>query len=271
MGLSHVRHWRFSSHNGALLLPLILLACGSEPAPLGGLGETCASRRDCVSGLGCIRSVCLNEGRNLTVTGRDCYRVECEATADCCAQFVPDPGCDAYDAACVADPADCLAFRSLCQCNRECTDSTCVDRGPNCMADGECPRFTTPYCVADRCHTCREHGDCTSDTARCVDGECVAGCTRDEDCQVLEACEIGTCVARDCTSDRECAFVTGDARARCAAGACTTACSVDAECDERRFEVCHDDRCTFVGCEADPECRAYLDLAPGDPARAVCR
>jgi hypothetical protein len=211
-------------------------------------------------------------GESPPASGRDCFRVECAADEDCCASFTPDPSCDFYEDACTADPADCAAFRLLCQCNRRCDAERCVAVAPSCSADSDCPAFSSPFCVSDRCASCREHGDCAGEGARCVEGMCVDPCTADEQCPLLHRCEAGSCAPSGCSSDRECAFVLGDAEARCLDSDCIVACSDDAECDVDAFEICHEERCVFAGCETDAECRAYLDIAE-DPgaARAVCR
>lgn len=245
---------------------------GGDSFRRGIAGESCRARNDCADGLACLREVCIPAGTDLSVTGRACYRVECDGDADCCASFVPDPNCSVYEADCQADPSDCEAFHALCQCNRACDAELCVDVGPSCSDDLECPAFTTPFCVSSRCVQCREHGDCVGENARCVEGTCKDPCATDENCPLLHACEAGVCVASGCQTDRECAFVLGDDRARCAEGACFVGCEDNAECDSASFEVCHQGRCTFAGCETDAECRALLGLSETNGSvRAECR
>ncbi len=171
----------------------------------------------------------------------------------------------------MADPTDCSLYNQLCICNEACENELCIDRGPGCTSDMECPQFTSPFCVASRCAQCREHGDC-AESDRCVEGRCEAGCEADEECPLLHTCSSGSCVESGCSSDRECAFVLGDGRARCVDSACMLSCSDDAECDIDRFEVCSSGQCVFAGCESDAECRAYLGLADTlSGAHAVCR
>jgi len=250
----------------------VLAARAGEPAPrLGAPGESCTARNDCAEGLACLRSVCVPVGASFTVTGKDCYRIECEADGDCCADFTPSADCDFYQMRCEADPMDCAGFRTLCQCNDLCVEQRCANAGPACMLDTDCPSFSTPFCTAGRCVECREHADCTFEGDRCVDGACARGCLGPDDCPALHGCEAGRCVPAPCSSARECAFALGDARGRCTGGSCSLACTDDLECDVSRFEVCHDAECRFAGCETDAECRALFGSALTDGARAVCR
>ncbi len=262
---------------GIMLSGGLMVSCSSETPgdtafQRGTAGESCRARNDCEIGLACINETCVPGSPLLSVTGKACYRVQCENDAGCCADFVPASGCDAYEAACKADPSDCDAYRRLCQCNRACVDELCVDKGPGCAADAECSSLSSPYCVGSRCVECRDHGDCLDGGARCIEGACKASCKTNENCPRLHACEAGLCVPSGCTSDRECSFVLGDSRGRCANGACFVGCTNDTQCNATAFEVCHEGRCTFAGCENDAECRAYLDLSstPGG-VRAVCR
>ncbi len=253
----------------AAFTALIAASCTAER--LGGPGESCRARGDCAEGLACIRNACAPVGASFSVTGKECLLVECEGDADCCASFTPSPDCGFYEMRCTADPMDCAAFHQVCECNQECSAERCIDTGPACSRDEDCPSFSKPICNAGRCVECREHGDCPLEGDRCTEGACGAGCETVEDCPALHACAAGLCVVGTCATDRECAFVLGDARARCADGACLVACSDDLECDTAAFEVCHEERCTFVGCDNDTECRGLLSGVIDDGEQAVCR
>jgi hypothetical protein len=264
------------SHLSFTVMAIILsgcmtLGCSSDSFLRGAAGESCRARNDCASGLSCINERCAPGTPPLSVTGRACYRVQCGADADCCADFVPASGCDVYERACQANPKDCDAFRTLCQCRRTCANELCVDPGPSCTTNAHCPSSTAPYCVDRRCVECREHGDCL-DTERCVSGTCQAACKTSENCPPLHACTDGLCVPSGCTTDRECVFVLGNPKGRCANGACIAGCADSAECNAQALEVCQGGQCTFAGCQTDAECRAYLDLNNSpDNTRAVCR
>ena len=248
------------------------LVVGCADTSRGTLGESCRARNDCAAGLACFNQVCVPGSLNLSVTGKACYRVECGSNTDCCASFVPAAGCDIYEQACQANPNDCAAFRTLCQCNRNCVNELCADMGPTCTLDSDCALLGAPYCASGRCVECREHGDCLDATDRCVSGACQAGCVTNENCPALHTCDAGTCVLSGCTSDRECVFLLGQPLARCGAGACFVGCTQNADCNLAAFEVCQAGRCTFAGCQSDAECRTYLDLADTTGIiRAECR
>jgi len=251
----------------------VAVGCSTEPeSRLGSAGETCGARADCQSGLACINERCVPGIPLLSVTGKACHRVECADDAGCCRDFVPASGCDLYERACQANPNDCEAFRTLCQCNRVCRNELCMDVEPGCAADAECPASSSPYCVERRCVECREHGDCPDSKGRCVGGTCQAPCRTDENCPLLQRCNSGTCEPSGCTSDRECGFVLENPRGRCSAGSCFVACAGDADCSADDFETCVAGRCIFIGCRNDAECRAYLDLGnTSGEVRAVCR
>ncbi len=249
----------------------IAMSCSGDSFRRGKAGESCRARNDCETGLSCISEQCVPGPPLLSFTGKACFRIQCGNDADCCADFVPAAGCDVYERDCQANPNNCDAFRTLCQCRKTCSSELCVDPGPSCTTNANCPSSTTPYCVERRCVECREHGDCL-DTERCVSGACEAACKTNENCPPLHACSNGLCVPSGCTSDRECAFVLDNPKGRCVNTACIIACANSNECNASAFEVCENGLCIFAGCQTDAECRAYLDLnnSPGN-TQAVCR
>lgn len=208
----------------------------------------------------CVRDVCVPDVASIPATTRSCYRIECEADADCCTDFVPDPGCADYDAACQANPNDCLAFDSFCRCNRACSDARCEDTTPECIVDSHCLYFDRRLCEAKHCVECRAPADCADSTDLCEDGACVPRCTADAECDLLQSCVDGRCTDTGCTTDRECIFLLGSSSAVCDSGECVAGCDSNAECDAAAFETCRAGRCEFVGCENDAECRVYLDI-----------
>jgi len=249
-----------------------LFGCRSADVERGGVGETCRARNDCERGLACLREVCVLDNSSLNATSKSCDRVECAAAGDCCTDFVPDSGCPDYDAACQANPDDCLAFETLCKCNRDCTDSLCVDTSPECIIDSHCPWFDRTLCVDRKCVECRSPADCSDSTNLCVSGACIPRCTSDSECPLLHTCVDSQCSPTGCTTDRECSFVLGTPDAVCDDHECAVACRSNTECDVGAFEVCRNERCVFVGCQTDAECRAYLDIENTDAnVTAVCR
>lgn len=250
---------------------VILLGCASSGGR-GTIGESCQSHGDCVASLVCVRQVCSPGGLGLSATGKQCYRVECSADADCCADFVPDANCDTYDADCQADPSLCLPYFSLCVCNVACQDQLCVDQGPGCVIDAHCGSASKPFCVSGACVECVQHADCPLATDRCVDNTCQTGCVDDSECPLFYACVDGACTYSGCTSDRECVFFFADSRGVCVDGGCSLTCSSDWECDVSNQEICSNGVCMFAGCSTDAECRVVLDLQ-NEPAgvTAVCQ
>jgi len=254
------------------VLVVAALACSSGADSRGHVGESCRARSDCDVGLVCIRNVCILDGLGLSATGKSCFLVECAENADCCANFVPDPNCGVYEAACNQNPTQCLSYFSLCQCNEACENERCVDRGAGCLIDDHCPFASEPHCVEGHCVACVEHGDCPGSNDRCVNGSCEAGCVDDEQCPLFYECTDSACVPSGCTSDRECIYLFSDARGVCRDARCALACRADFECDATQGEICVEGRCVFAGCTTDAECRVAFDAA-NEPTgvRAVCR
>ena len=95
--------WNLATYEGVgmriqqivAMLAFSTLPCiGCDEGPrLGTAGESCRSRNDCGRDLACVRNTCVPGGLGLSATGRECYRVECTESADCCADFVPDANC----------------------------------------------------------------------------------------------------------------------------------------------------------------------------------
>ena len=55
-----------------------------QPETRGKRGETCLARNDCDTGLACLNGICAKNEFNIDVTAKQCTRVECETTDDCC-------------------------------------------------------------------------------------------------------------------------------------------------------------------------------------------
>jgi hypothetical protein len=224
--------------------------------------------------LACMGAVCARAAIALPMTAKQCHRVECAEDADCCAAFVPDANCAAYQENCEVDPVFCNTYRSLCECSLRCEEEACVAAAPGCQSNAECTSQQTPFCIEGSCRQCSRDANCPGDGTQCVDGLCMAGCGQDEHCPPLHACQEGECVDVGCASDRECVFLTGDVASICDDGMCRTPCVRDLDCggETERFQVCDEGQCVFIGCETDSECRALLQLSsqPGI-AHAVCR
>lgn len=248
-----------------------VLPISMSTGTFGALGESCSARNDCAEGLSCIQSTCRRDSTGIARTAKSCDRVECEASEDCCADFVPNPDCPTFEANCASDPIFCNTFNNLCLCARECRDSLCVGAAPGCETDEECGSAQTPYCIEGACRQCRDDANCGGGL-KCRQGVCDVPCVRDEQCPLLSACQEGDCVEVGCRSQRECYFVTRDARVDCIGGDCVVPCQRDADCSDDDFQICDRGQCTFVGCETDAECRAVLGLEnTNERVTARCR
>jgi hypothetical protein len=236
----------------------------------GERGETCQARNDCLEGLACIGGRCRESEINVTVQTKECFRIECTSTDDCCDNFTPSSSCASYKTLCDGgDTAYCAIYDSNCTCQLACEDDLCVFEN-TCMADTDCGSL---MCAGGKCVQCTMKSDCGNPDAECVGGLCTTGCKKNEDCALFEACQMGECVEVGCTSDRECLFATGDPLAKCVDKECVIPCMTDTECT-MPFHACENSKCTFVGCESNEECRVLLGLENGlfgDEAMAVCR
>jgi hypothetical protein len=238
------------------------------PSQVGERGESCQARNDCKEGLACVRNTCVLNDYAISASSGQCSRIECEDTEECCQL---DAQCQEYDDACKGgDASACDYFEALCTCNEQCIDKQCQEVS-TCADDTECGQGTCSD--AGVCVECTGDDECFGGE-QCVQGRCKEGCKTDANCPLFHACDQGECVEQDCQNDRECVLFTEDGDATCTDGECIVPCTNDAECNDGNngfFEICEDQRCIFVGCETDHECRIALDMKNTDGSfRAVC-
>jgi hypothetical protein len=240
-----------------------------SPSGLGERGESCAARNDCADDLACIANRCVTREADAALEAKQCVRIQCERSEDCCEKFVAPIACPGWKEACTGgDTAACSSFQASCVCNMQCRSSSCQPVR-SCTDDAECAPLGQ-RCVSGACAQCQADADCPMDGQRCVGSICSAGCERAEQCPLFHECSDGACLEVGCTSDRECLFATKNTLARCLMTECVVPCQSDAQCPE--LQLCEAERCTFVGCQSDEECRVYLNLAnQAGPDRAVCR
>ena len=238
------------------------------PSQRGERGETCTARNDCRAGLGCVAGRCRENDYDLTVQPKECLRIECDATADCCAVFVADSSCATLKTECDGgDTFSCSDYAQLCICNQVCEESQCV-RKTSCLTKAECGALN---CVNQKCVQCTVKTDCFDPAAECIEGSCRKACTHNEECPLFYSCSAGKCTETGCKTSRECFFATDDPRSACVEGECLTPCDTDSECLQD-FHVCEQGKCVFVGCENDEECRALIGLENIQGTdKAVCR
>jgi len=249
-------------------------------------GDICANNTACGSGT-CGTGRCSNTFEVCTATS------ECADTCDTVNGY-----CALSFDSCTTD-ADCggTCNNRTCNCNNPlyapsnpiCSDEDCTDicelrcqdercvQDTSCDEDIDCLIRGLQHCTSGgqcvECETATADTDCDGDGEVCTDGECVVPCEKNEECPLFHQCQSGDCVETGCTSDRECilAFSTGgssqDARlSKClpsdadpTINTCKVPCENDAACP-RDFEVCSAGYCTFIGCESNEDCRAFLGI-----------
>jgi hypothetical protein len=234
-----------------------------DPAPrrpTGGTGESCFTRADCSSGLGCIANVC----------------TDLDAAAD--AEVAPDGGAagdgegGSTDSAVAAEPAkigDACTDSAGCAAGLACVRGVCsgsenglVPTGKECVViacrapadccpkpssscsyyEQQCTAGVTSYCTLfDSQCVCKE-----SDWS-CVNDQCkyAPACGPNDTCAQARVCVDSLCV--ECATDADCA-----AGRHCVANACVIACTRDEQC--ALFHRCEASSCVWVGCSTDREC-----------------
>lgn len=266
----------------------------------GRRGESCEATNDCELGLSCIGSRCLESDFALDFVPKQCFRVQCATSDDCCDDFKPtsytEEQCDTMRDNCVnADGGvypppgppigvssnDCTSWTNFCNCRLECQEEQCVNRtGALCLVDGQClsgPR----KCEDSRCVVCSSDSDCTSSVLPyCQNNQCTQ-CKADDDCPgSATRCVAGSCQA-GCSQNEHCGQLEA-----CQDGECVhVGCASDRQCyfltgDDRSkcveggcqtpcendaecvgdFQICDQSVCVFAGCETDEECRAALKI-----------
>src|SRR6478752_3084546 len=146
-----------------------------EPETRGKRGENCQARNDCQSGLACLNGICGVNEFSIGVAVKQCDRIECTVTADCCGDKPTEA-----PAACADRGTKCVSTFPGCSTAQVCTtDSQC--------GGGVCkPAAATGQCTGGNASlsglTCQVVTDCQD---RCVDSSCsisATSCTLDSDC-----------------------------------------------------------------------------------------
>ena len=248
----------------------LFLACGSDPAAVGGLGEPCREDGSCEGDLECEAGTCVEPEVD------PCAAVDCSGHGDCqvidgepsclCNTGYAGEACSACDAVhgymedppgsglCVEDP---------------CFGVTCTDGAQRCVDDGS---YQT---CQDNCWS--EAENCAADQI-CLDDLCqtllctpneITGCT---DSSSLERCnETGTAtLAEPCPEGEFCSAGVCDAP-MCDPG--ETRCA-----DISTPEICADDGSGYESLEPcyekeeciDGACVSLCDLAENLPGSLGC-
>ncbi len=265
-----------------------------EPETRGKRGETCLARNDCASGLACLNGICAKNEFNIDVTAKQCTRIECEATADCC-------GTKSTEA-----PAKCTGRDQICDpANRlipGCTPTTCTATSDTC-GDGTCGMGfcsvsgqaagaceTPADCSSNLCEipagatfgTCSLSFLTCSATVPCAQPTCgnrvcdcqnplydpTADICRDIECEdiCLLRCEDSLCVEdQSCKTNAECLALGLQV---CDGGRCVE-CTKDSECDVDNEETCNAGLC-HKPCKFNEECPLYSECKQGDCVYTGC-
>jgi len=274
------------------LLPVVCLisfaGCSKDPTKVepearGQRGENCQARNDCQSGLACLNGICATNEFSIGVAVKQCDRIECATTSDCCGDKPTEvpakctarattclptfPGCSTAvvctsDAACGGQGGTCrpAATTGTCSggsltgsscaavtdCQDLCVTGSCTYSQTTCTADTDCLYYSvaTPLCVKPS-RTC----NCTNpaynpSAAICTDPDCTDLCTL--------RCDSERCVPDlSCKADIDC----GAGSPICSDGQCVQ-CKVDTDCGDGKScdkGVCH------APCKHNEECSAFYE------------
>lgn len=258
---------------------LLFVACGddeskTEPIRSARKGEACQTTNDCAPGLACTpgplgSGVCVLGSFTVAQTAKECAVTECTTAADCCGP--PSPSCTEYASRCADAGGDttnafCQLFQTQCVCaNRDCENSKCIQK---CDTNTQCGGGRT--CAGGKCVQCSSDDQCggAGSTLKCVSGECQGPCQGDGDCPGFERCINQQCTDGACQTNRECVAATRNVEATCGTndGKCIVPCTTDLECGsprDFRFYSCVSNKCLFLGCETDKDCRLILEGLAG--------
>jgi hypothetical protein len=275
------------------LLALVSVAgCNKDPVKLepetrGKRGENCQARNDCQSGLACLNGICSKNEFDIDVATKQCDRIDCSETADCCGDKPTE-----VPSKCADRNTYCISVFPGCSASQICTsDAQCGGEGGTCRpeaATGTCqngPSITvglscsSPATCRD---TCAASGFCTLSSVACsVDSECAyyaynsqvtctkpsrtCNCTNpdydglnpicsDPDCTgqlCLLRCEDERCVTdRSCTQNADCSQF---GLPLCDGGRCVE-CKKSTDCDDD--ETCEEGTC-HTPCKHDEECPLF--------------
>ncbi len=290
---------------GGLFALGLAIGCSSDPqkvapASAGERGTSCQAKNDCGADYSCISGVCQPANFDIDSTTKECYRVECAETADCCGDKPLDPPtkCRAAEAICSSSIPGCFGGDS-CTTNDDCNGGTCGGLScsstfNSCVSIDDCPqdecifpniglggatlgqcRLSLSSCTSDAncnaANTCSGFGDCNCTNLNfnpsdplCSDPDCEDVCTK--------TCENELCVEdNSCETDSEC--VVGNRRV-CEDSECVE-CVLDEDCDsslddDDDFDVCRAGTCV-TPCKGDSECGLFQACDEGECMYVGCK
>lgn len=266
------------------------------PDTRGKRGETCLARNDCDTGLACLNNICAKNEFNIDVTAKQCTRVECKETEDCCGDKATEAPakCDGRNEIC--DPAN--QFIEGCPASTTCTsDATCnggtctpgfcsgsFQTSDACETASDCPKnicvipagSTSGSCAlslafCDATTTCVNYvATCSSRVCNCQNPVWNRNdpiCT-DPDCEdvCLLRCQDSLCLEdKSCKTDAQCVALGLQI---CDGGRCVE-CTTKTDCDVDNDETCEDGMC-HKPCTQNEECPLFNDCVSGDCVYRGC-
>jgi hypothetical protein len=212
-----------------------------EPETRGKRGENCQARNDCQAGLACLNGVCGINEFPIGVEVKQCDRIECETTDDCCGDkpTTAPSKCGARASTCTATLADCSASQ-VCTSDTQCGEGVCRPAGLGTCSGG---------IVSSTCDTVTE---------------CQDLCGADGYCSLSGLPSAGACVA-----DSDCLYYDYNATATCTKPSRTCNCAnpdyfpsdpicTDPDCEDLCVLRCEDERCvTDRSCDVDTDCAPF--------------
>ena len=266
-----------------------------QPETRGKRGETCLARNDCDTGLACLNGICAKNEFNIDVTAKQCTRVECETTDDCCGNKLTSPPakCAGRNEKC--DPTNrflpgCVA-NTLCTSDATCGDGTCGmgscqgggNLGTACTTAADCKKDTcnlaTGFCTVSTSYTCTSDVSCPyyASIVQCSSRYCDCVnpayepndpiCT-DTDCDdiCLLRCQDSLCLEdKSCKTDAQCVALGLQI---CDGGRCVE-CVRTSQCDTKNDETCESGVC-HKPCTQNEECPLFEECSKGDCVYAGC-
>lgn len=248
------------------LLSLVSVAgCNKDPVKLepetrGKRGENCDARNDCQDGLACLNHTCSKNEFDIEVAPKQCDRIDCAETSDCCGDKPTEVPTKCGDRA-----KYCTSVFPGCIASTICTNDTqCGDEGGRCRppaATGTCQNgITSLTCatVTDCRDVCDSSGFCTLSQVAC---ETDSGCTYySYNAQVTCMKPPRTCdcsnpdynISNPICSDPDCTEPL--CLLRCEEERCVTdrSCSQNADCQQFGLPLCDGGRC--VECKKSSDC-----------------
>lgn len=248
-------------------------ACDRKPTEVvpetrGKRGENCQARNDCDKGLACLNGVCSKNEFDVGVAVKQCDRIDCTKTADCCGgkPTKAPTKCNTRDRVCTPTLAGCSPSQT-CTSDAVCGEGTCRPQPPGTctLLGGTCTTTADCQDVCDDSGVCTRSGViCTLDTdcdyvsyndtisctlptrtCNCANPDYVAGAAICSDPDCVDLCLL-RCVAERCVADQS--------------------CETNADCASFGLSICEDERCVECvessDCDEDETCENGLCHTP---------